>query len=110
MHGDTQTIELHGPWLRCRQCIDVCWECQPSRNAASGVMVPSEKHNRNASSLEFPNAVDKKQAGIVIRPITIIEVTREDHEIDAFCQRELDQAGECLARSPAQALAWRAPS
>jgi hypothetical protein len=88
--------------------MDVGRECQPSGDTALGIMVASEQHNRNTRSLKLPDAVHKKQAGVVIRPIAVIEVAGEDDEIDSLGQRELDQAGERLARGPAQRLRWRA--
>ena len=67
-------------------------------------MVAVKKDDGNAGSIKLPDTVDEKQAGVVIRPITVIEVAGQDDEIDALGQCELNQACECFPCSPAQRL------
>ena len=46
---------------------------------------------RSAQPAELP---DQVQPGVVIAPIAVVEVARDQHEIDAFLDGQVDQSRE----------------
>ena len=57
-------------------------------------MVACNQVNRNASVAQTNHLSPEKQASAIILPISVVDVTRNDKEIDFLIYRQLDQVLE----------------
>src|SRR6266536_285451 len=102
---ETLAVECNGIALQQKCCrasrrkdMDVRREDEAARDLTFRVMIAVEQEHRSSSLREPAHLPDEEQSGLVIAPITIIEVTGDDDEGDLFFNRLADQVIEGDAR------------
>jgi len=77
-------------------------EHQPSGHLAFGVVVAVEQVDRNTGLVQAPHLAHEKVPGVEIFPVAVVQVARDDNEVDFEFDGFVDQVGEGIARGGAQ--------
>jgi hypothetical protein len=60
-------------------------------DSAGSIMVSGNDENRNTGSFEPGHAIDKKESGVIVLPVTIIEVTRQEKKVHLLINGQVYQ-------------------
>ena len=60
------------------------------RDFVFGIVIPMCYEDRNLGSVQASHFPREKKAGVVVLPVSIIEVARDDHEVDLVFDRDVD--------------------
>lgn len=88
--------------------IDVVGQNQAARDLTFGIMIAVEQEDGNACLGEPTHLPYKKQAGLIVAPVSIVEVAGNDHKANFVFDRLGHEVVEGRARCRANALGGRA--
>ena len=66
------------------------------------VMISGDQVNRDLLGLQPDHLSPEEQAGAVVLPVAVIEVARNDHEIDRLVDSQIHEVLKGLAGSPTE--------
>ena len=102
--GDTRIIQDDRFRLARGEQRDVTRQTQTLCYLAGGIMVAGNDEYRNRICMQTLHLPDKIEAGIVVPPVTVIEISGQQHESHLFVDRQLHQVIKSPARSAANLL------
>src|SRR4029450_7818268 len=82
----------------CREGLQVIRQPEALRDLAFRIVVSIKQENRDAGLPEGTNLAAEEDAGFVVAPVAVIEVTRDYDKIDVLPERRIDQLGESRTR------------
>jgi hypothetical protein len=94
MHRCANVFENDGFRLTVRQLSDVIREAQVAGDLTRSVMITCDQEDRYVGIPEASHPVDKIEACVVILPVTIVEITRQEKEADLFFESQVNEAVE----------------
>src|SRR6266849_9548692 len=74
-------------WPPCRKHADVRRKDKAARNLTFGVMIAIEQEHRDLSLRETAHLPDEEQSGLVVAPVAVIEIARDDNKGDLLFDR-----------------------
>ena len=102
--GDPDRIEAAGVGLGMAEDGDVFGQAQRAGNAVGGVMVAADGEDRDGRLGQPAHLGGEEQAGAEVRPVAVVNVARDQQEIDFFLDGEIDEAAEGAARGATDQL------
>jgi hypothetical protein len=66
------------------------------------VVVAKENKDRDAGPVQPAHLAAEKQTRVEVRPVAVVQIPRDDHEVDLLVDGSRDQLAEGLARGAAQ--------
>jgi len=88
-------LELECFRLSCRKRSHVLWENEAAGDLALCIVVSVEQEGRNTGLCEPPHVSHEEKARLVVPPVTVVKVSRNDYEGDLLLNRLSDEIVEC---------------
>ena len=108
MDRDRQLIDANRLGGATGKDGDVRRQDQLPRDHALRIVVALDDEDTNTRAIQPHHLLAEKQARVEILPVAVVEVTGEEHEIDACAQGLVDESFEGASRRGAQTLNRRA--
>ena len=91
MECDAEILELEGLGFPRGECLHVLGENETAGDLAFGIVVAVEQEDRNTGCCEPAHLPNKEKPRLVITPVPVIEITRDDDKGDPFLQSLADK-------------------
>ncbi len=88
MDRNTGLVVLHRTWLVCGKDAGVRRIGEMRSDLALRIVIAAKQNDRDARLVKSSKLIHKEEAGVVILPFPIINVSGQDHEIDVFGDRK----------------------
>lgn len=92
--GDADVLEGHGLRPRGRQQPDALRPAQRLCDHAGGVVVAPDHYNRDVGLAQAPKLADHIQAGVVIGPVSVDDVTGDQQQVGVLVQAQIDKRAQ----------------
>ena len=79
-------------------------EHQPPGHLAFSIVVAVEQVDRNAGVIQPPHLAHEEVSGVEVLPVAVVQVARDDEEVDFQVDSLGDQVGKGIARGSAQGI------
>ena len=104
VEDDAQIVDSRGFGSSRSEDMDVVRQGQAAGDLALGIMVAMEQVDRNAGLVETAHLADEVQAGVVVAPVTVVEIARDDEKGHLLFDGNSNELIERFPRSRADAL------
>ena len=98
---------MHGLGTFVGQEADILGQSQGSRHLVGGVMIAGDDEDRDLQVAQPAELAHQIKPGVVIAPIAVVEVARDQDKIDGFLDGKVDQSREGASRRSANPLDGR---
>ncbi len=89
------------------QEVDIFGQSQGSCHLVGGVVIAGDDDDRNLEVAQAAELAHKVKPGIVVTPIAVVEVARDQYKIDGFVDGKVDQPREGASSCSANPLDGR---
>lgn len=83
-------------WLFGGKGSDIGWEKKPAGDLALGIMISVKQEDGDTGFRKAPHLFYEEKSCPVVLPVSVIEVSRNDHEGDRLIDGQADQVLECF--------------
>jgi hypothetical protein len=102
VNDEVQVLVRHALGSRARELAHAFGQAEVLAQLARGVVIAADPHDAHARLAQPHHALAEEEPGRVVAPAAVEEVARQEQELRALGEAELDQTIERTARGTAQ--------